>query len=131
MSLLHTFGGLAQKHQTGHYSELPVMTRCNLKSIFCPSHIAGPNASDDILTDFMDAAQMAREEDCYLPEDKRVVSFTVYFFKVCCYTCQLFTCQVSNSVRIAMEISQPRRENLLWYLRRKILKMNQFGFLTL
>lgn len=74
LSLLHTFGGLDQKDRAGHYPELPVMTRCNLKSISCSSHIAGPNASDEILTDFMDAAQMAREEDCYLPEDKRVVS---------------------------------------------------------
>lgn len=51
---------------------------CNLKNHFLTVIFPGPEASVAILTDFICAAQMAREEDCYLPEDDLKVNFLIY-----------------------------------------------------
>lgn len=53
---------------------------------------SGPEASVSILTDFICAAQMAREEDQYLPEDDLKVEFIIYLLytsikKRCSYIC--------------------------------------------
>lgn len=41
--------------------------------------MSGPEASVSVLTDFMCAAQMAREEDCHLQDDLKV-NFPLIFF---------------------------------------------------
>lgn len=43
---------------------------------------SGPEASVSILTDFICAAQMAREEDQYLPEDDLKVNFLIYLMYI-------------------------------------------------
>lgn len=53
--------------------------------------LSGPEASVSILTDFICAAQMAREEDLYLPEDDLKVDFLIYLMRCHSYTYSLLS----------------------------------------
>lgn len=50
---------------------------------------SGPEASVSILTDFICAAQMAREEDQYLPEDDLKVNFLIYLIYITIFPSRL------------------------------------------